>query len=88
MNLLHRVEDLQYSLSEQKFLVDKVSNELVQQDTKDTLTGFYSRGYIRKNIHLELESIFATWAKGDGIFLGIFSIEIDNFSSGDFSAKI
>ncbi len=83
LTLLHQVEDLHYSLSEQKYLVDKIENELVQKEIKDELTGLYSRGYIRKNIQYELDSILASWKQVEhkGLYLGLFSVEIDNFPS-------
>ncbi|NVJ67987.1 MAG: diguanylate cyclase [Gammaproteobacteria bacterium] len=83
LSLLHQVEDLHYSLSEQKYLVDKIQNELEQKSIKDELTNLYSRGYIIKNIQHELDNILATWqhAGHEGLYLGVFCVEIDNFNS-------
>ncbi len=83
LSLLHQVEDLHYSLSEQKYLVDKIQNELEQKSIKDELTDLYSRGYIIKNIQHELDNILTTWQHPGqkGIYLGVFCVEIDNFNS-------
>ncbi len=83
LSLLHQVEDLHYSLSEQKYLVDKVQNELEQKYIKDEVTNLFSRGYIIKNIRHELDNVLATWSedKQKGIHLGVFCVEVDNFSA-------
>ncbi|WP_251359771.1 two-component regulator propeller domain-containing protein [Kangiella sp. TOML190] len=83
LSLLHQVEDLQYSLSEQRFLADKIKSELEQKESKDDLTGLFSKAYIRRNIQHELKTIDNSWqdTKQKGIYLGVFSVEIDSFHS-------
>lgn len=83
LSLLHQVEDLHYSLSEQRYMVDKIKSELEQANIKDEVTGLFSRGYILKNIDYELDNILSTWKQTEqkGIYLGIFCIEIDNYYS-------
>lgn len=83
-SMLHQIEDLQFSLSEQKFLVDKIQTKIQQQQVYDELTGLYNRSFIRKNIQQELAIIENSWQQPglqEGVYLGIFSVEIDNFLS-------
>lgn len=83
-SMLHQIEDLQFSLSEQKFLVDKVQTKIQQQQVYDELTGLYNRSFIRKNIQQELAIIENSWEQPglqEGVYLGIFSVEVDNFLS-------
>ncbi len=83
LSLLHQVEDLHYSLSEQRYQVDKMESEIKQSKVKDELTGLFSRGYILKNIQSEISNIDLTWTNDNdkGIYLGFFCLEIDNFNS-------
>ncbi|MRX26752.1 two-component regulator propeller domain-containing protein [Kangiella sp. HZ709] len=83
LSLLHQVEDLHYSLSEQRYQVDKMESEITQSKVKDELTGLFSRGYILKNIQSEISNIDLTWADNNekGIYLGFFCLEVDNFNS-------
>ncbi len=83
LSLLHQVEDLHYSLSEQRYQVDKMESEIKQSKVKDELTGLFSRGYILKNIQSEISNIDLTWSNDNdkGIYLGFFCLEVDNFNS-------
>lgn len=81
--LLYQVEDLQYSLSEQKYLSERLNNNLAQLKVNDDLTGFKSKYYLKQHIDKELQSIANTWIENDAIaaiYLGVFAIDIDNLA--------
>lgn len=81
--LLYQVEDLQYSLSEQRYLSDRLENQLENQSVNDLLTGFKSKNYLKQQINQELESISKTWTDNEGIagiYLGVFAVDIDNLA--------
>lgn len=81
--LLYQVEDLQYSLSEQRYLSERLENQLENISVNDQLTGFKSKQYLKKHINSELENIAKTWVADDGIagvYLGVFAVDIDNLA--------
>lgn len=81
--LLYQVEDLQYSLSEQKYLSERLNSSLSQLKLNDEVTGFKSKYYLKQHIDAELENIANTWIDNDGIagvYLGVFAIDIDNLA--------
>jgi len=81
--LLYQVEDLQYSLSEQRYLSERLNNNLSQLKVNDEVTGFKSKYYLKQHIDKELENIANTWIDNDGIagvYLGVFAIDIDNLA--------
>ncbi|MHC9510751.1 ligand-binding sensor domain-containing diguanylate cyclase [Kangiella sp. M94] len=83
-SLLYRVEDLQYSLSEQRYQVELLSSKLEQSSMDDQITGFRTRSYLKSSIQQELDSILATWRdKADlqGVHLGVFAVDIDNLAT-------
>lgn len=82
-NLLYQVEDLQYSLSEQRYLAERLQNQLESSYVNDRLTGFKSQHYLKQHIRQELENIVDTWIDNDGIagvYLGVFAVDIDNLA--------
>lgn len=82
--LLYRVEDLQYSLSEQRYQVELLSSKLEQSSMDDQITAFRTRSYLKSSIQQELDSILATWRdKADlqGVYLGVFAVDIDNLAT-------
>ncbi|WP_223668927.1 ligand-binding sensor domain-containing diguanylate cyclase [Kangiella shandongensis] len=81
--LLYQVEDLQYSLSEQRYQSERLENQLEHLKVNDQLTGFKTKHYLKQHIDKELESIASTWIENDGIagvYLGVFAVDIDNLS--------
>lgn len=83
-SLLYRVEDLQYSLSEQRYQVELLSSKLEQSAVDDQLTGFRTRSYLKASIQQELDSILSTWRdKSDlqGVYLGVFAVDVDNLAT-------
>lgn len=81
--LLYQVEDLQYSLSEQRYLSERLEGKLERQSFTDQVTGFKSKHYLKQHIDKELENITSTWLENDGIagvYLGVFAVDIDNLS--------
>lgn len=81
--LLYQVEDLQYSLSEQRYLSERLEGKLEHQSFTDQVTGFKSKHYLKQHIDKELENITSTWLENDGIagvYLGVFAVDIDNLS--------
>lgn len=82
-SLLYQVEDLQYSLSEQRYQSERLENQLEHLKVNDQLTGFKTKHYLKQHIDKELESIASTWVENDGIagvYLGVFAVDIDNLS--------
>lgn len=83
-SLLYRVEDLQYSLSEQRYQVELLSSKLEQSSMDDQLTGFRARSYLKSSIQQELDSILTTWRDKkelQGVYLGVFAVDIDNLAT-------
>lgn len=83
-SLLYRVEDLQYSLSEQRYQVELLSSKLDQSSMDDQLTGFRTRSYLKASIQQELDSILSTWrdkTELQGVYLGVFAVDIDNLAT-------
>ncbi|MBD3652927.1 MAG: diguanylate cyclase [Kangiella sp.] len=83
-SLLYRVEDLQYSLSEQRYQVELLSSKLEQSEVNDQLTGFRTRSYLKSSIQQELDSILSTWrdkTELQGVHLGVFAVDIDNLAT-------
>ncbi|ACV26890.1 diguanylate cyclase with beta propeller sensor [Kangiella koreensis DSM 16069] len=83
-SLLYRVEDLQYSLSEQRYQVELLTSKLEQSSMDDQLTGFRTRSYLKGSIQKELESILTTWRDKrelQGVYLGVFAVDIDNLAT-------
>ncbi|GAA0212966.1 hypothetical protein GCM10009123_20330 [Kangiella japonica] len=81
--LLYQVEDLQYSLSEQRYLSERLEEKLERQSFTDQVTGFKSKHYLKQHIDKELANISQTWLENDGIagvYLGVFAVDIDNLS--------
>ncbi|AOE49734.1 ligand-binding sensor domain-containing diguanylate cyclase [Kangiella sediminilitoris] len=81
--LLYQVEDLQYSLSEQRYQSERLENQLEQLKVNDQLTGFKTKHYLKQHIGKELEIIGNTWVENDGIagvYLGVFAVDIDNLA--------
>lgn len=81
--LLYQVEDLQYSLSEQRYLSERLESQLESVTVNDQLTGFKSKHYLKQHINAELENIANTWLENDGIagvYLGVFAVDIDNLA--------
>jgi diguanylate cyclase (GGDEF)-like protein len=83
-SLLYRVEDLQYSLSEQRYQVELLSSKLEQSSMDDQLTGYRTRSYLKASIQQELDSILSTWSDNtelQGVYLGVFAVDIDNLAT-------
>lgn len=83
-SLLYRVEDLQYSLSEQRYQVELLSSKLEQSAVDDQLTGFRTRSYLKASIQQELDSILSTWrdkTELQGVYLGVFAVDVDNLAT-------
>lgn len=83
-SLLYRVEDLQYSLSEQRYQVELLSSKLEQSAVDDQLTGFRTRSYLKASIQQELDSILSTWREKtelQGVYLGVFAVDVDNLAT-------